>query len=337
MLAKLLWNPALDADSLMDVFCRGYYGNAGPYICRYIRDTEIKLHDSGRKLGIYDSPALHKYGYLSPAALKEYFVIFNDAMKEVAGDTIFENRVNEAMQPLRYAWLEVSKSLVNSPDWLFEKFPDGTLFVKKVSVEMLSEFYRITQKHGPELLSETRTTPAQYYAEMSSYFRNGTISHLAVGKKITFKTPYSEDFAANGKGSLTDGVLGTSYIQCLWQGWRGKDVTATIDLDSLKMIQQVGISCLDDNLSKVLFPSKFRVSFSSDGRHFSGSKKLRNKNAGAEIDVQSKLFTLNFKRIRKARFVRVEVKNYGKLPAWRGSSGRAWTFIDEIIVLPAGK
>jgi hypothetical protein len=34
----------------------------------------------------------------------------------------------------------------------------------------------------------------------------------------------------------------------------------------------------------------------------------------------------------QAKYIRVTVKNIGKLPAWRGVNGDAWIFTDEIVV-----
>ncbi len=35
MVSKLMWNPDLDADSLMHSFMDGYYGKAAPYLYEY--------------------------------------------------------------------------------------------------------------------------------------------------------------------------------------------------------------------------------------------------------------------------------------------------------------
>lgn len=46
LLAKLLWNPDIDLDRAMKEFCVGYYGEAAPYILRYIYET---MENTGTK------------------------------------------------------------------------------------------------------------------------------------------------------------------------------------------------------------------------------------------------------------------------------------------------
>ena len=49
VLAKLLWNPALDAAALRREFLTGYYGPAGEWVDRYLALLEAALADSGRQ------------------------------------------------------------------------------------------------------------------------------------------------------------------------------------------------------------------------------------------------------------------------------------------------
>jgi len=70
MVAKLMWNPELDADSLMQDFMRGYYGEkATPYLYQYQKIMQGALLSSGQPLWIYDSPVSHKNGMLNSACL----------------------------------------------------------------------------------------------------------------------------------------------------------------------------------------------------------------------------------------------------------------------------
>ncbi|MGA2625382.1 MAG: DUF4838 domain-containing protein, partial [Bacteroidota bacterium] len=72
LIAKLLWNPDINVDSVMNDFLRGYYGKAAPYIRRYIDTMHDALEASGENLSIYGSPLPSKKGYLSLKFMKKY-------------------------------------------------------------------------------------------------------------------------------------------------------------------------------------------------------------------------------------------------------------------------
>ena len=79
MIGKLMWNPELDADSLMRRFMREYYGAAAPYLYRYQQMLQGALLASGTPLWIYDSPISHKNGMLNANLRKAYNELFDDA------------------------------------------------------------------------------------------------------------------------------------------------------------------------------------------------------------------------------------------------------------------
>ncbi|MFR5768373.1 MAG: DUF4838 domain-containing protein [Alistipes sp.] len=92
MVAKLMWNPDQDTDSLMLRFMRGYYGPAAPYIYQYEKLLEGALLAGGQRLWIYDSPVSHKDGMLNAACRKRYGELFDCAERAVAGDSVLLRR-----------------------------------------------------------------------------------------------------------------------------------------------------------------------------------------------------------------------------------------------------
>ncbi len=56
LLSKLLWDPYLDADSLMNDFLFGYYGAAGKPVREYIDLMRVELLKGGKPLRIFGSP-----------------------------------------------------------------------------------------------------------------------------------------------------------------------------------------------------------------------------------------------------------------------------------------
>lgn len=120
LLAKLLWNPNLNVDSLMTDFINGYYGNAAPYITEYIYKMTKNFEVSKRPLRRNVGPVFYKKSYLSPKLLKEYDELFDQAEKAVQSNTEVLLRVDKLRQSLRYAKLEIYRSIYfkNKPQGL---------------------------------------------------------------------------------------------------------------------------------------------------------------------------------------------------------------------------
>ena len=70
LIAKLLWNPNLNVDSVMNDFLQGYYGDAAPFVRQYIDTMHAALTNSGEDLSIYGYPLTSKNGYLSPQMME---------------------------------------------------------------------------------------------------------------------------------------------------------------------------------------------------------------------------------------------------------------------------
>ena len=66
LIAKLLWNPDCNIDSVMNDFLDGYYGAAGRDIRTYIDTMHDALERSGAGLGIYGYPYDAFNSYLTP-------------------------------------------------------------------------------------------------------------------------------------------------------------------------------------------------------------------------------------------------------------------------------
>ncbi len=327
-----MWNPRADADALMNDFLTGYYGPAGPYLRQYIDLETRKLTESGKAMTLYEPPVTHAGGYLSPAQLRAYTGLFDQAMAAVKDDPMRRHRVEMALQSIRYAWLEVSKYQVFSDNWIFAPAGDGRWQLKPQAAETLDLFWQTARKYGPDMVNEKFLSPDQYHTQMTNYFQNAVVNHLAVGGKITFDKPCSKKYPANGPASLIDGVRGTEDYAVLWQGWLGDDVNAVIDLRSSQSLTKIEVTCLDDSLSWIMGPRSVTVEASEDGEHYAPAAFYANPDAGKQVAKQVLRFVLPFKAPTQARYVRVKIENVGKLPAWRGVDDKAWLFVDEIVI-----
>jgi hypothetical protein len=332
LLSKLMWNPSLNTDSLMQDFCNGYYGKGGKFVYQYIQQSTQNLIQSQRSLTLYEPMSAHAQGFLSPKNLDSYFMLFDKALNASNGNKMMEHRIQMAMQPLRYAWLEVAKSLPFTDNWIFVKNNKGKYETAEWAKHLLKQLCDTAEKYGPDLFHEISIKPKEYFERMTKYFADGVQMHKAVGKRITFATPYSIKYEANGPGSLVDGVCGTENYFVLWQGWYGDDVDATIDLGSEDTISKVELNCLANSMSWIFPPESITVLSSLDGKNFAEISTLTNADARNKPDKQIVPFKIEFSKPQQCRYLEIKIKNIGKLPDWRGVDGNAWLFVDELIV-----
>jgi hypothetical protein len=332
LLSKLMWNPEADADSLMRDFCYGFYGPSGKYVLEYISLATQNLIDSKHSLSLYEPMSAYAKCFLSPEHLRTYFAILECAIEENKGTESYHQRLLLVKQNLLYAWLEVAKSLPFSSGWVLESDKMGGYQVSAQAEERLAELCDISERYGPVMFHEMGFSPGAYCAQMKEYFQYGFQSHLALSKPISFKVPCSPTYPANGPGTLVDGVLGTENYFSLWQGWWGQDLDATIDLGELKKVHSVEVRCMARSLSWIFPAEQMTVFTSSDGTNFELAGQLDNPSASERESMPLVNLKIDFKREKECRFVRINLKNIGELPAWRGVDGDAWLFVDEIMV-----
>jgi hypothetical protein len=329
LLSKLMWNPYEDADSVMNDFITGYYGkDAGIYIKEYILKMSENLALSGKALTLYEPPFTHSNGYMSPENLNSYLVLFDKALASCKGDSIRTHRVEMAMQSVKYAWLEVTKALPFTDDWLFEK--EGSHKLKESNALLLDDLVDRAVQYGPELFHETSLPPDEYHRIMKDYFLNAIVNHKATGAEVSYSTLPHQPYVANGLKSLTDGVKGTTAYQMLWQGWWGEDLEITIKLDTICQINEVRVGYLDNNQSWIIAPRSAEAWISNDGSNYKHAGYCVNEGAGEKLPVHASTLEIKLPEQAKARFLKIKVLNQGKLPAWRGINADSWLFIDEI-------
>jgi hypothetical protein len=96
LLSKLMWDPSLDADTVIDEFLRLYYGKAAPYIRQYIDLSRDTLVASEMPMYLFDHCA-----WITPEYARESEALFQKALEAAENDTIRE-RVDLAHFSVQY-------------------------------------------------------------------------------------------------------------------------------------------------------------------------------------------------------------------------------------------
>ncbi|MFY8069879.1 MAG: GH92 family glycosyl hydrolase [Flavobacterium sp.] len=151
---------------------------------------------------------------------------------------------------------------------------------------------------------------------------------------INIKSKYNPQYHAGGPEGLLDGILGTeNWRKGDWQGYQSQDFEAVVDLQEAKEITEISAHFLQDQRSWIVMPTKVEYFISEDNVNFTYFGSVNNT-LDPKIEENIILnFTANETKSKKARYVKVIAKNFGKLPEWhQGAGGDAFIFIDEITI-----
>ena len=151
---------------------------------------------------------------------------------------------------------------------------------------------------------------------------------------INIKSKYNPQYHAGGPEGLLDGILGTeNWRKGDWQGYQSQNFEAVVDLQEMKNISEVSARFLQDQRSWIVMPTKVEYFISEDNVNFMYFGSVNNT-LDPKIEENIILnFTANETKSKKARYVKVIAKNFGKLPQWhQGAGGDAFIFVDEILI-----
>ncbi len=159
--------------------------------------------------------------------------------------------------------------------------------------------------------------------------------HAGLGKPVTLTSPYSYKYTAGGPDGLTDGITGSLVFRDgFWQGFEQDDFEAVVDLGKPMVISTIKTNFLQNSGSWIFMPTSVEFSVSTDNKNFQLLKTLTHSISPKKQDGlirESELIDMNV----TARYIKIFAKNIGTCPEWHpGAGGKAWIFVDEIIVNP---
>ncbi|WP_341227262.1 family 20 glycosylhydrolase [uncultured Arcticibacterium sp.] len=184
------------------------------------------------------------------------------------------------------------------------------------------------------LITEKTKLMASLYNEKGKKYGNTFEADIRVNKATGKSYDYRSEktkYTGNTEMALTDGQIGNEKNLQTWVGLEGGTLDLTIDLEQLSKLSDLSIGFLHSPGSWIMFPSILEVSISKNGKKF---KKLVNQSfsKGGELAQFVERVKVNLYG-KKARFVKITAKSFGKLPEWHdGAGANAWLFVDEIEV-----
>ena len=149
------------------------------------------------------------------------------------------------------------------------------------------------------------------------------VSHLALGKKVTYNSSYSPHYPAQGNTALTDGIRGDwTYGDGSWQGFNSDNrLDVTIDMEKETPIHSITAAFMQVVGAEVFLPETVIISISDDGINFT---ELQKQHFEVSKETPIRFTDISWQGEAKGRYVRYQ--------AQAGSEFGGWIFTDEIIV-----
>ena len=159
------------------------------------------------------------------------------------------------------------------------------------------------------------------------------VFHQALGSKVKYGIMPNSRYPGSGESTLVDGIKGSeNHTDGLWQGFEGDSPDVEIDLGSIKNISSVTATFYQRWKSWIFLPANIEVSLSEDGKTFAAPQLYKNTVPANQDGRIIEAFKVNFDN-QKAQFIRLKAKNISVCPPWHdGAGGKAWLFVDEVVV-----
>lgn len=321
VVSKLLWNPNLDADSLIQKFCKDYYKQAAPYVLQYLSKRYNALQLSKKPLDIYGNPINDYNGYLSPSLIDEYSQILDKAEAAVEENAAVYKRVVRLRLPLEYTVLQQSKFFGHEKFGFRTVNDNGDVTVKSNWPVRIEKFVSAMKTAGVNGLVEGGITPDEYLQQWKNIFKTPFKPNKASESTVTLVNPFAAEYPSKKERTLIDAVPGYTDFSYNWLLFYGKDMIATIDMGKTISVKAVETNFLFDPRHWIFKPQSISIEVSSDGKIFTQAAQITNKPDEEDFAVTITPYQFKLNGVN-ARYIRVTAKNLPALPSWRTKPNR---------------
>ncbi|MFO7618005.1 MAG: DUF4838 domain-containing protein [Bacteroidales bacterium] len=330
LIARLLWDPDVNADSLVTDFLQGYFGKAAPFIRSYMEALQAEITNTGEWLDIYGHPTAHQETFLSEENIKRYLGYFSQAREAAKDDPDRLLHVRTYELPVQYAAMEIGKNQMFSSRGWFARL-DSVYELRPAMKEMLESFYLTCKEAGVSTLSEAGLAPEDYYRSTLRFLDLKVEGNLAFRREVAAIPPPSSKYSSGDISYLTNGVSGATDYKVHWLGWEASDFTFSVDLGSSVKADSIRLASLYDPKSWIFHPQSVTCLISVDGKNYLA---LGTQVVGPDQRNEPVIRTYHFNPAgHPVRFVRFDVRATLRNPDWHPSPGRpSWVFLDEVVV-----
>ena len=332
-ISKLLWNPDLDGDSLINRFLKTYYGAAAPYIRNYYdisHDALQKVADT-QNLDIYGLPSYYFGTFLTRDLVSQYHDQMDMAERASANDSTTLSRVLRARMPVDFAWLDYALNAGDSA-LSFITSSDGKKKVNERMMESLDRFVENSEKTGIRTISEHGYSIREYRDHVTRLTGMAIRDNKARPEYIRSLTTIDPGYAVMGAGSLADGTFGGRTFASGWLGYHGEDMIIEINPPSPVTLSRISMNFLCDHVSWIFLPDEIRIEVSADGQSYNTVARGKYPTTGFDQDITPVYMQFDIPETTASK-IRITAVSIKKCPDWhRGAGMPSWIFCDEIVV-----
>ncbi len=323
LMSKLLWDPSLSYEKLLQEFTHAYYGDAGNEIKSYIN----KIHHAIKTnpnffLFLYGDPSQGFDSWLNEDSIKQYNSLFDVAITKANNNTELIDRINSARMGVDFATLEYYR--LNKGAY---SLTDTAAIFKS-----LNRFISAAASSKVVIMNEMGLPFNDYINAYLNLLKSSSSNNFAKGTAVVLKNKPVK-YAKENPMALTDGAFGGWSFYANWLGFLDT-MDAVIDLGEVRNINKIAVSFLQVTNHVVFFPTSVEFEVSTDGVHFEKVAVIPNQ---YPLTKESKINDIQlFSTLlssQKARYIKVVGNNMKSPPYWHHAAGTgAWIFADEIVI-----
>ena len=332
-ISKLLWNPDLDGDSLINRFIGTYYGAAAPFIRKYFDLSHDAMQKAAARqnLDIYGLPSYYFSTFLTRDLVSQYRDQMDMAEQAAANDSTILSRVLRARMPVDFAWLDYALNAGDSA-LSFITYSGGEKKLNEGMIESLDRFVENSEKTGIETISEHGYTVKEYRDHVMRLTGMAIRNNKARPEYIRSLTPIDPGYADMGAACLADGIFGGRTFSSGWLGYQGEDMILEISTPSPVNVSRVSMNFLCDHVSWIFLPEEVKIEVSADGRNFIAVASRKYPTIRFDQDITPVYMQFDFPQTAASK-IRITAVSLKKCPEWhRGAGMPSWIFCDEILV-----
>jgi len=331
LIAKLLWDPDINVDSVINRFMTTYYLDAAPFIqtCFDTVHACVQRDKATQGLDIYGFPVYYKNSFLAPRLLLFYEGQMDKAETAArnSGNPQLLAKVQRARLPYDFALIDIAiNTHTDLLPWIVgEK-------VNPVMLDRLEKFIARSRNTGTEVISERNRRTDDYREFVLKRLERISAPNKLDQAIVTIQTLHSPKYPVGGEKALNDRLLGGLHFQFNWLGFEGEDMVVMVDLRKSDTMTKVSMNFLKAVESWVFLPVEISIEVSDDGIKWKQVASQSNISTDQNYLEISTPYNFKFDPV-VARFVRITALNMKTCPDWhRGFGKPSWIFVDEIII-----
>ena len=318
VLAKLLWNPDINVEQLVQEFTDGYYGTAGQAVREYlsaIRNAAVKTHAI---MDIFGNVADGANTFLSPQYLDQYEDLLERAKKSAGSNSILLQRIGALQLTQDYTYLHQARYYGKGQRGIFSYNSRKQSWNTQDTLSgVLKRFLDNGVKVGAVQVAEFGLSPGAYGAEVKKILSTPVRQNLVANAKVSLKYPYVKRFEGKGAATLTDGIAGLGDYSYNWLQFKGQPMIATVDAGKTLKADSIQTTFLYNPGFNLFLPSSIKVEVSLNGTDYT---TLQTINVPEPVNKDRQIKLVPFKIATggnsKFRFVRVTAEPLADLPDW---------------------